>query len=159
MKFIRIAPLLFLLMKPTHAFSQKYEIAGPPVSGYFYFDSAEMERRRLYNSVRCIDIVSSGSTVLASGKGRVMFCNIHADKTYEVAVRYANTIVVYTKIAKKNILKSQLIGPNYPIGELNLDVRDKKYHLGLQVWDVGTPNTLVWDKKLVRYLNGTLVNN
>ena len=156
MKLLRIVPLLFLMMISTFAFSQKYHVTTP-IDGYFYFDSTAYRKPAEYNSLRYIDIVSDNNKVLSCGCGKVIYCTTHSDKTYEIGIRYASVVMVYSNLIKKSILKTQFIPANAPIGELNYNPKDKKYHLGLQVWEAGTPKQMVWNSKLIQYLNGAPV--
>lgn len=153
MKLIRFVSLLFLLVKCNTAFSQKYHISAPPVDGYFYVDANVDDPVKTYAN-RCLDIVTESSTVVCSGKGRVLFCDCRPDRTYDIGIRYASSFVVYTNLIKKTVQKNQIVDRNVPIGELNLNKRDKKYHLGLQVREAGT-NAALRNNKLVEYLHGS----
>ena len=153
---LSIVPLLFLMMISTFAFSQRYHISTP-IDGFFYFDSTAYRKPAEYNSLRYIDIVSYNNTLASSGSGKVIYCATHSDRTYEVGIKYASVVMVYSNLRKKSVLNTQFIAANAPIGELNFNPKDKKYHLGLQVWEVGAPKQMVWNSRLIQYLNGTPV--
>ncbi len=155
MKFIRIVSLLFFVMISMRAFSQKYHISETPVEGYFYVDTLSETVCR--NPNKCVHIVSENKTVYSSGKGSVIYCYPHADKTSEVGIKYGSMIVIYANIINRRVYKSQLVDKHVPIGELLLNPRDKRYHLGLQVVKADNPKELLWGSRLVQFLNATPV--
>jgi hypothetical protein len=158
MKLIRIVPLLFFVMNSTQVSAQKYHVSGAPIDGYFYVDSTFCKQHTVTrNSNKCVNIVSDNKTVISSGRGNVIYCYPHADKTSEIGIKYGPVIVIYANIINRKVYKNQFVDQKVPIGELVLNPKDKKYHLGLQVVKADDPNEVLWGNKLAHFLNASQV--
>lgn len=157
MNLISLLLALSLLLTAERITAQHFRIASPPVDGYFHIDTVCDPQAQVCYSAKCIDIICDNNTVYASGAGKVLYCYTHGNRTYEIGIKYTNSMVIYYNVKKKAIQKGQPVKEHMMIGELEMNPKDQKYHLGLQVLEA--PNRFLWYKKLVTYLNASLVVN
>jgi len=161
MKNRKLRLLVVILMTSLSATAQKFRLSSPPVNGWFYMDTTNCTNKDVPAclSSKCVDVICENNTVLSSGEGEVLYCEPHSNKTYEIAIKYDQSIIVYSNVIRRKVQRRQKVRANTEIGEIPMNPKDKNYHLGLQVAQAKSPTRFLWYTPLLNYFNASLVVN
>ncbi len=157
MKHLRLHLLAVILMAALSADAQKFHLSSPPVNGWFYMDTTGCANKDVPTclSAKCVDVICENNIILTSGDGEVLYCEPHANKTYEIAIKYDQSIIVYSNIIKRKVQRKQKVRANTEIGEVPQNPKDKNYHLGLQVAQAKAPTRYLWYGPLLAYFKAS----